>query len=110
LQKALLEEADESGVTQSKIALHLGVHRSVISRELNGSADITLGRVAELAFTLGREIEFSLPKRQMTVGVNAPFIHPLATKTTTQANIAVVTVASFSSLHSTTTNIIGKAA
>jgi plasmid maintenance system antidote protein VapI len=60
LQRALVEESDSSGLNQSKVADAIGVHRSVISRELNGRQDITLGRIAELAWAMGREIEFEL--------------------------------------------------
>ncbi len=57
LQKALVE----SGISQSHVARAIGVHRSVISRELNGRSDMTLGRVAEIANVLGRVPTFSLP-------------------------------------------------
>ena len=60
LIKALAEEKAHRGVTQSQIARNIGVHRSVINRELKGRNDITLGRVAELAWALGREINFEL--------------------------------------------------
>ena len=52
LQKALVEEAERTGLTQSDIARELNVHRSVINRELRGYKDITLGRVAELAHAM----------------------------------------------------------
>ena len=41
----------------------IGVHRSVINRELMGYSNLTLRRVAELAWALGWEIVFSLRKR-----------------------------------------------
>jgi predicted XRE-type DNA-binding protein len=72
LQSALIEERDLSGISQSKIANSLEVHRSVISRELNGLQDITLGRVAELAWAMGREIKFDLVRPQPVAGSNAP--------------------------------------
>lgn len=61
LQKALAEEHGKSGLSQSELARQIGVNRSVISRELNGYNDLTLGRVAELAHAMGRIPEFSLP-------------------------------------------------
>lgn len=76
LQRALVEEGERSGVNQSKIADAIGVHRSVISRELNGRQDITLGRLAELAWAMGREIEFSLPIAAQKEGANTPEIIP----------------------------------
>ncbi len=54
LQTVLVEETARSGINQSRVAEAIGVHRSLISRELNGRQDITLGRVAELAWALGR--------------------------------------------------------
>lgn len=60
LLKALAEEEIKRGLTQSEIARVIGVHRSVINRELRGQKDITLGRVGELAFALGRDPEFAL--------------------------------------------------
>lgn len=60
LQQALIEEGKKRGLTQSDIARELGVHRSVINRELRGEKDITLGRVGEFARALGRRVEFSL--------------------------------------------------
>lgn len=68
LQQAFAEENRERGLTQSQIARELGVHRSVINRELRGDKDITLGRVGELARILGRRIEFSLPKLEESKG------------------------------------------
>lgn len=72
LQKALVEEGERHGVNQSQIADAIGVHRSVISRELNGRRDITLGRIAELAWALGREIEFNLIVAENVQGSNLP--------------------------------------
>lgn len=70
LQRALVEEGERQQINQSKIADAIGVHRSVISRELNGRQDITLGRVAELAWALGREIEFNLVEPKVRAGTN----------------------------------------
>ncbi len=74
LQTAVVEEGERSGVNQSEIARSIGVHRSVISRELNGRQDITLGRIAELAWALGREIEFELVEPKARDGSNAPIV------------------------------------
>jgi transcriptional regulator with XRE-family HTH domain len=63
LQQALAEESQKSGLTQTDIANTIGVHRSVINRELRGRKDITLGRVAELASAMGRKAELELPER-----------------------------------------------
>ena len=60
LQKALAEEAKKRGLSQSDLARAIGVNRSVISRELRGHKDLTLSRVAELAWALGRRPIFEL--------------------------------------------------
>ena len=72
LQKAVVEEGESNGITQSDIARSIGVHRSVVSRELNGRRDITLGRVAELAWALGYQANLQLIKPEMPEGCNAP--------------------------------------
>jgi hypothetical protein len=63
IQKALADENKRTGLTQTAIAKVLGVHRSVINREVRGAADMTLGRVAELAWAMGKEpvLEFRTP-------------------------------------------------
>jgi transcriptional regulator with XRE-family HTH domain len=70
IQKALAEQKIESGLTQSDIARAIGVHRSVINRELRGQKDLTLGRVAELSWALGRDIVFELRKPEIAHGQN----------------------------------------
>lgn len=74
LQKALaLEEArGPEGVKQADIARAIGVNRSVIHRELRGHADLTLGRVAELAWAMGRMPKFELAQAVVEVGANRP--------------------------------------
>ena len=64
LQKALAEEQEKRGLNQSAVARAIGVHRSVINRELRGRKDITLGRVAELAWALGRRAVLELPEER----------------------------------------------
>ncbi len=60
LQRALIEENKKHGITQSDIAREIGVHRSVVNRELKGEKDITLGRVGEIARALNRRAVVSL--------------------------------------------------
>ena len=79
IQKALIEERRKSGLTQSEIARRIGVHRSVINREIRGQKDLTLGRVAELAYALGREPTFEMRVPQATDGANAPLTNLSAT-------------------------------
>lgn len=62
LQKALMVEKDERNLSQSEVARIIGVDRSVISREVNGTRDLTLGRLAELAYAMEREPFFEFRK------------------------------------------------
>lgn len=77
LQEAFSEEKVKRGLNQSEIARMLGVHRTVVHRELRGQSDLTLGRVAELAYALGRIPGFSLDEVTITDGQNIPLI-PIA--------------------------------
>lgn len=70
LQKALAEEQAATGVSQSDVARTLGVNRSVISREIRGHKDLTLSRVAEIAWALGRVAVFDVPKPELRHGAN----------------------------------------
>jgi transcriptional regulator with XRE-family HTH domain len=70
LQKAYSEEQKKRGLTQTAIAREIGVHRSVINRELRGGKDITLGRVAELATALGRRVNIEFPEMLAQAGQN----------------------------------------
>lgn len=68
LQKAVSEEAEEKGMTQAALAKVLGVNRSVLSRRLNGKANLTLSSIADLAWAMGRDIEFALVKADVVAG------------------------------------------
>ncbi len=59
-------------VSQTSIADTLGVHRSVISRQIRGQKDISIGRAAEIAFAMGYEATFDLIKAEQAAGSNAP--------------------------------------
>lgn len=71
LQKAFSEERDSQKLSQADIARALGVHRSVINRQLVGTENLTLSRVAELAWAMGRELDFSLVKPKLQLGINS---------------------------------------
>lgn len=72
LQKALADENNKSKLTQSDIARTIGVHRSVINREMKGYKDMTLGRLAELAFAMERVPRFDLIDAAEEFGANVP--------------------------------------
>lgn len=67
LQRALVQNPE---VSRSDIARELEVHRSVITRQFQGTADISLGRVAEIASVLGYRPQFSLEKIESRDGSN----------------------------------------
>ena len=71
IQKALAEETQRTGVTQSDLARAIGVNRSVVSREIRGHMDLTLSRVAELAWALGRKPVFELAEPRISMGSNS---------------------------------------
>ena len=79
LVEALVDRNRANGLTQSDVAREIGVHRSVINKELRGRKDITLGRVAELAEAMGFLIDFKLVEPQIEHGVSvevAPSVTP----------------------------------
>lgn len=87
LQKAWLFEKASRKITQQHIATMLGLkNRSVINRELMGFDNLTLRRVAELAWALGWEITFVLRKRQVTSAGSANAIQTTGAATSFIAN------------------------
>lgn len=94
-QKAYAEEQKKSGLSQAAIARAIGVHRSVINRELMGRKDITVGRIGELAWAMGRVATFGLAETFLDTAVvpikavTADISQPVA-KPTTDANEAIV--------------------
>jgi len=83
LQRAFASEKASRKITQQQIATMIGVHRSVINRQLMGLENLTLRRVAELAWALGWEIVFVLRKRTAQEGAD---ICPLRTAGTAHAD------------------------
>ncbi|MCL2714164.1 MAG: helix-turn-helix domain-containing protein [Alphaproteobacteria bacterium] len=77
LQCAYIEEQQKNGLSQSDIARALKVHRSVINRELKGVKDLTLGRVGELSWAMGRNPVFLLEEIQANVSANFPITSTL---------------------------------
>ncbi|MGN6207735.1 helix-turn-helix domain-containing protein [Asticcacaulis sp.] len=96
LRRALAEETDQNSLTQAELARKLGIHRSVVNREFNSSRDITLGRVAELAWAMNREIDFTLKKPSDSQGSNIAVTSTPVTSPTAQMRIAPVTLGAVS--------------
>src|ERR1700722_15318449 len=80
LQRALVAEKASRKLSQQQIATMIGTSRSVINREFMGLENLTLRRVAELAWALGWEIVFQLRKPQAiaapTIPIQAPQMPP----------------------------------
>jgi transcriptional regulator with XRE-family HTH domain len=70
LLKALADENKRAGITQTSIAHALGVHRSAVNRDLRGTGNLTLGKVAELASAMGLEPHFELRRPTKSYGTN----------------------------------------
>jgi hypothetical protein len=85
IQKAFAEEQLKSGINQSQIARAIGVHRSVINREIKGYKDITLGRVGELAWALGREPTIVFAEPAEIQGMNAQVVRSCSEVSTTSS-------------------------
>ena len=66
LQEAYSREKDARGITKAELADLLGVHKSAVSRRLNGTSNLTLESIANLAWGLDHEIAFRLiPTREL---------------------------------------------
>jgi len=75
LRRAFASEKASRKITQQQIATMIGVNRSVINRQLMGLENLTLRRVAELAWALGWEIIFVLRKRNVQEGSSVYFLN-----------------------------------
>jgi transcriptional regulator with XRE-family HTH domain len=80
IQKAY-EQRKSSGVTQTSIANALDVHRSVISRQLRGTEDMSIGRIAEFAWALGYDVDLAFTEQPPTGGNHEPRRIPAITST-----------------------------
>lgn len=70
LQKAYADEKISSGVKQTDIARNLGVHRSIVNRELRGHRDISIFRIGEYAWALGYNIHIEFLKYSKSADSN----------------------------------------
>lgn len=73
-------EAKRAGLKQSEIARALDVHRSVINREFRGMKDMSLGRVGELAWAMGKEAEIRFVDPVVPAMTNRPAETEAATR------------------------------
>jgi len=85
LRRALAAEKASRKLSQQQIATMIGTNRSVINREIMGYENLTLRRVAELAWALGWEIVFELRKPQAVAAPTMPIQTP---QTSGSANVS----------------------
>lgn len=71
LNQALAEESVKRGLTCTGIARVLGKHKSAISRKFNGTSNMTLETLADLAFALDRPVKVLLPARGGAAAANS---------------------------------------
>ena len=73
VRRALIQLlAENEDVSRTQIADAIGVHRSVITRQLNGQADMNVGRIAEIAWALGYRAVIDFEKVAAADGGNVP--------------------------------------
>lgn len=70
LLKALSDKKAKDGLTQQALATKLGVHRSLVNRQLSGESNLTLRSLADLAWAMDMELNFELRERADTFGQN----------------------------------------
>ena len=72
LNKALAEEHNKRGLTQAELARAIETSRSVVNRQLRGTDNLSLSRVGELAWALGRTISLSFDEIEQDESANCP--------------------------------------
>jgi hypothetical protein len=82
VQNAYEQERSERRITQQEIAKRIGVHRSVINRQLGGIENMTLRSVAELLGAMGWEPVFEARKIRTAAQSNQPVPDPSPPKLT----------------------------
>jgi 1,6-anhydro-N-acetylmuramate kinase len=84
-------ESKERGLKQTDIARTIGVHRSVIHRQLQGHEDITLSRVAELAYAMGRRVVIDFPEIKAPQGSNLAPTAPQVSRGDSSGDVTIST-------------------
>ena len=64
-------EHNKSG-TKAELARKLGINKSVLSRRLNGTSNMTLLAIADIAWATDCDINFKMTKRAIQYGCNRP--------------------------------------
>ena len=93
IQKMYSEESKKRVLKQTDIARAIGVHRSVINRQLHGREDMSLARVAELAWAMGRRAVIDFPEIAAPADSNiAPMQTRIINSTTTDVDATLAPV------------------
>lgn len=86
LVRALSEKRARERVTQQGLAKKLGVHRSLINRQLSGEANLTLRSLADLAWAMDLDLVFELREPTAHSGQN----EQVETSTVSHAPLRIV--------------------
>jgi transcriptional regulator with XRE-family HTH domain len=70
LNQALDEEYQKRGLTRAGLARAIGRDKSFVTKKLNGTSNMTLETLADLAFALDRAVRVYLPERTEPFGTN----------------------------------------
>src|SRR5688572_13872856 len=89
VQRAVAWEKQSRKLTQQQIADMIGINKSVINREILGG-NLTLRRLAELAWALGYEIVFEFRKIQAAQGQNHLQSVPAPVETTGTVKVEAI--------------------
>ena len=70
LNEAFAQEASVRGLTKAHMAARLGKHPSFITRKMNGTSNMTLETLADLAYSMDRPVQVVLPSRRASDRAN----------------------------------------
>lgn len=60
LYQAFNKRAEEDGLTKTALADKLGVHKSLITRKFNGTSNLSIRTLSEMAWALKHHPEFTM--------------------------------------------------
>lgn len=91
IQKTFTDAANK-GMTQRKLAAKLDVDKSVLHRRLTGETNLTLRSIADLAWALDADLEFSMRPKSVDSNVNYHTLNKQPAATATHALGAAPTI------------------
>lgn len=81
LYQAFTKRAEEDGLTKTGLAKKLGVHKSLITRKFNGTSNLSIRTLAEMAWAMEHHPEFKLTPMKTIGGNKTTFDHYFKTET-----------------------------